>query len=246
MLDQMSRGRLMIGVGKGISHIETGYYGVDYAKADRIFAEAMTIIRQALTQKTVDFEGEFFRFKNVPMELAPFRQPHPPLWYGAPNAESVPWAASLSVNVVSLGPAERARAIVDRYRKEWAALKRDKTTLPKIGVTRHIVVADSDTEAKRIAQAAYPRWRNAMEWLWQRSNVDFVLKPVYPMQFDELDRIGHGVAGSPTTVRDYLAKLQRDTGVNYVLCQMVFGDMNFADANHSIELFGREVRPQFA
>ena len=71
MLDQMSRGRLMVGVGKGISPIETGYYGVDWTKADKIFAEAMIVIRQALTQKTVDFEGEFFRYKNVPMELEP-------------------------------------------------------------------------------------------------------------------------------------------------------------------------------
>src|SRR5688500_11818551 len=58
MLDQMSRGRFMVGVGKGISPIETGYYGVDYSKADKMFAEAMTVLRQALTQKTVDFEGE--------------------------------------------------------------------------------------------------------------------------------------------------------------------------------------------
>ena len=40
---------------------------------------------QALTKKRVDFEGEFFRFKNVPFEVWPFQQPHPPLWYGVVN-----------------------------------------------------------------------------------------------------------------------------------------------------------------
>ncbi|MGH6738884.1 MAG: LLM class flavin-dependent oxidoreductase, partial [Bradyrhizobium sp.] len=44
MLDQMSRGRLMVGVGKGISQIELGYYGVDYDKANDMYAEALTVI----------------------------------------------------------------------------------------------------------------------------------------------------------------------------------------------------------
>jgi hypothetical protein len=72
------------------------------------------------------------------------------------------------------------------------------------------------------------------------------LKQIYPTEFDDLEHIGHGIAGSPASVRDYLAKLERDAGVNYVLCQMVFGDMNFDDANHSISLFAREVMPVFA
>ena len=93
MLDQMSRGRFLLGVGKGISPIEVGYYGVDHKNADKMFAESFAIIMQALTKKTVDFEGEFFRYKNVPMELAPFRQPHPPLWYGVVNPDSAERAA---------------------------------------------------------------------------------------------------------------------------------------------------------
>ena len=48
------------------------------------------------------------------------------------------------------------------------------------------------------------------------------------------------------TVRDYLARLQSETGVNTVLCQMVFGDMRFEHAAHSIRLFGRDVIPAFA
>ena len=59
------------------------------------------------------------------------------------------------------------------------------------------------------------------------------------------EAIGHGIAGSPATVRDYIARVKEETGVNYVLCQMTFGDMKFGDAEHSIRLFGREVMPQF-
>jgi alkanesulfonate monooxygenase SsuD/methylene tetrahydromethanopterin reductase-like flavin-dependent oxidoreductase (luciferase family) len=150
------------------------------------------------------------------------------------------------VNVVSLGPGARARAISDRYREEWKKLGRDGAALPGIGITRHIVVADTDGNAQSIARAAYPRWREAIEHLWRRAGTDFVLKEIYPNDFDALERIGHGIAGSPATVRDYLVRLRSETGVNTVLCQMVFGDMRFEHAAHSIRLFGRDVIPAFA
>jgi alkanesulfonate monooxygenase SsuD/methylene tetrahydromethanopterin reductase-like flavin-dependent oxidoreductase (luciferase family) len=118
--------------------------------------------------------------------------------------------------------------------------------LPGIGITRHIVVAETDDAARAIAAAAYPRWRDAIEFLWRRTNADFVLKDVYPRDFAALERIGHGIAGSPATVRDYLVRLQEETGVNSVLCQMVFGDMRFEDAARSIGLFGREIIPAFS
>jgi alkanesulfonate monooxygenase SsuD/methylene tetrahydromethanopterin reductase-like flavin-dependent oxidoreductase (luciferase family) len=85
-----------------------------------------------------------------------------------------------------------------------------------------------------------------MDFIWRRSGVDFTLNEIYPVDFAALATIGHGIAGSPATVRDYIARLQDETGVNTVLCQMVFGDMRFDDAARSIELFGREVIPQFS
>jgi alkanesulfonate monooxygenase SsuD/methylene tetrahydromethanopterin reductase-like flavin-dependent oxidoreductase (luciferase family) len=246
MLDHLSGGRLMVGVGRGGALVEHQRYGIAPTDAPAMYHEAFAVLMRAFEADVLDFEGKYYRYKDYVVQAKPVQRPHPPLWYGAPNADAIAWAAPRSVNVVSLGPADRARAIADRYRKEWADLKREPAALPKIGITRHIVVADSDATAKAMARAAYPRWRTAMEWLWQRSNADFVLKPIYPMQFDELERIGHGIAGSPATVRDYIATLQRETNVNYVLCQMMFGDMKFADATHSIQLFAREVMPAFA
>jgi alkanesulfonate monooxygenase SsuD/methylene tetrahydromethanopterin reductase-like flavin-dependent oxidoreductase (luciferase family) len=115
-----------------------------------------------------------------------------------------------------------------------------------IGITRHIVVAETDAEAERIAAAAYPRWRQAMDFLWRRSNVEFVLKDIYPQDFAALQAIGNGFAGSPASVRSYIANLQQETGINYLLCQMVFGSMRLDNAERSIRLFAREIMPAFA
>ena len=246
MLDHLSGGRLTVGVGRGGALIEHQRFGVDPAQAPAMYQEAFAVLMRAFETDVLDFEGRFYNYKDYLVQAKPLQRPHPPIWYGAPHADAIAWAGPRSINVVSLGPAARARAISDRYRDEWKKLGRDGSALPGIGITRHIVVAETDDAARAIAAAAYPRWRDAIEFLWRRTNADFVLKDIYPRDFAALERIGHGIAGSPATVRDYLVRLQEVTGVNSVLCQMVFGDMRFDDAARSIGLFGREIIPAFA
>ncbi len=246
MLDHLSGGRLMLGVGRGGALGEHRRYGVDPAAASLMYHEAFAVLMRAFAVDVLDFDAQFYHYKDYVVQAKPVQRPHPPLWYGAPNADAIAWAAPLSVNVVSLGPAARARAISERYVQEWRELGREPGALPMIGITRHIVVAETDVEAQRIAAAAYPRWRQGMDWIWRRAGVAFTLKDIYPTDFAGLSAIGHGVAGSPATVRDYVARLQAETTVNYLLCQMVFGDMSEDDAARSLTLFAREVMPAFA
>ncbi len=246
MLDHMSNGRLLLGVGRGAATVEHQRYGIDPAQAPAMYHEAFAVLMKACESEVLNFEGQFYNFKDYLVQSKPVQRPHPPIWYGARDPENVGWAAPNGVNVVSLGPAARARAITDRYRKDWAELGRNAADIPMMGITRHIVVAPTDAEAKEMARPAYAIWREAIEMLWLRSGVNFPLTPVYPKSFDELMAIGHGIAGSPATVRDYIGKLQQESGVNYVLAQMMFGNLTFDKASASIRLFAREVAPAFA
>ncbi len=88
MLDQLSGGRLEIGFGRGSSPAEVSFYGQDPAKAQDIYTEARALIIQGLTQKTLTFEGKFFSFKDVPMELESLQKPYPPMWYGVHSVEA--------------------------------------------------------------------------------------------------------------------------------------------------------------
>src|SRR6201990_3036664 len=75
MLDQLSGGRLELGLGRGISPYEVGYYGVDPATGPERFAEAHDVILKGLTQERLDHHGKYFTFKDVPMEMRPAPQP---------------------------------------------------------------------------------------------------------------------------------------------------------------------------
>ena len=77
MLDQMSGGRLEIGFGRGSVPAELIYYGQKPDEAQQVYAEALELIIKGLTEPTLTFQGRFFRFDNVPMELAPLPEAAP-------------------------------------------------------------------------------------------------------------------------------------------------------------------------
>ena len=242
MLDQMSGGRLDIGFGRGSSPIELAVYGQDPADAQRIYTEGLDLVLQGLTRKTLDFAGEFFTFKDVPMELEPLQKPHPPLWYGVHSTESAELAARRRLNIVSLDPAAPTRTFTDRFREVWGEVHGDdETALPRIGLGRFVVVADDDAEALRIAHRAYPVWHRSFNYLFRLRGSS--PRHPRPPDFDGVMASGQGVAGSPRTVRKFLQSQIEASGVNYLIGQFAFGDIALDEALRSVDLFAREVMP---
>ena len=240
MLDQMSGGRLEFGIGRGISPYEVAYYGVDPAQAPEIYREAYVVIMQGLTGRRVDFQGKFFRFHDVPIELQPVQRPHPPLWYGVARPELVDWPARNRLNIVTNITAEATRAVTERYRREYALAGHDPEKLPLMGMGRYIVVAESDAEAREIAERAYQRWYASFILLWDRHGG----RPPfanYPPNYEEVAARGYGVAGSPATVRAALAKQVSESGINYLVCRFAWGDLTYDESRRSLELFQRQV-----
>ena len=245
MLDQMCHGRLQVGLGRGAVGIEHAMFGLDLPAVPKRYSEARDVLLQALTHETVNFTGEHFSFKDYPMVLRPYQQPLPPLWYGLSNPDSAVWAAANDVNVMSLLPAPRAALCLDRYRAEWAARGKAPGTEPYLGIARHIVVGETDEEARRIARTGYRKWRQSLAHLWTSTGAPFPMEATHAPEWDPFEATGSGIAGSPRTVREYVSAQATTTHANYMLCQMTFGHMSYEDALHSLELFSREVIPAF-
>ena len=69
MLDQISRGRFLLGVGRGISPIELRYYGLDPDETPAMYAEALEVIQRGMTSPVLNFSGKYYNYRDVPMEL---------------------------------------------------------------------------------------------------------------------------------------------------------------------------------
>ena len=243
MLDQLSGGRLELGIGRGVSPFETANYALDFAQSGAMYHEAFQVLLKGLDSDELTFEGKFYRFDKVPMVLKPVQRPHPPLWYGVSIPDNADWPAQNDVNIVSLAPPAAVRPIFERYLATRRKLGKADTTLR--GVGRHVVVADTDAKALEIARRAYPRWRTNFFWLFQRHGSAPRVGALYPESFDQLAALRTAVAGSPQTVRDFIAAEIEATGPNYFVPWLAFGDMTVEEALHSVDLFAREVMTAF-
>ena len=243
MLDQMSGGRLEIGFGRGSSPSELVYYGQDPALAQKIYAEALELVLQGLTQPVLTFHGEFFHVDDVPMELFPLQKPHPPIWYGVHAPDSAARAARMGMQVVSLDPLPATCIAFDSFRVAWREA-RGAAPLPLMGLGRFIVVAETEARAIAIARRAYPRWHASFTHL-RRKHKGINAHP-RPPTFEALAEVGQGIAGAPGAVAASLREQIAASGSNYLLGQFVFGDLTRAEALASIELFAREVMPALA
>jgi alkanesulfonate monooxygenase SsuD/methylene tetrahydromethanopterin reductase-like flavin-dependent oxidoreductase (luciferase family) len=242
MLDHMSGGRLDIGFGRGSSPIEIALYGQDPAKAQSIYAEALQLILEGLSRRTLNFEGDFFSFKNVPMELEPLQKPHPPIWYGVHSIDSAERAARQAFNVVSLDPARETRSFADHYRQVWRETRGEACEMPKIGISRFIVIAETDEEALRSARRAYQVWHRSFYRLFKLRGG----APAHPRpaEFDKLMEAGQGAAGSPKTLTAFLQAQLTESQATYLVGQFAFGDLSLEESLRSVELFTWRVVPE--
>jgi alkanesulfonate monooxygenase SsuD/methylene tetrahydromethanopterin reductase-like flavin-dependent oxidoreductase (luciferase family) len=241
MLDHLSHGRFDIGLGRGISPFEIGYFNIDHLQSRAIFREAWEIVQQALTKDVVNFEGKYFQCRDVPIVLKPLQQPHPPLWQAPGNAEGVANAARQNMNVAFNRPANVTKSMTDLYRKIWAETHGASGKKPaKLAVGAHLYLDENESRAKERAQFGYEGWYKSFVHLWRK----FV--PMVPMH----DVAGAGrqrlvIAGTPAQVREQIEKLASDCGANYFLARFAYGDLPHEESAASLGLFVDEVMPHF-
>ena len=245
MLDQMSNGRLELGVGRGSSPYELAYFGVTAEASATRYKEGYAVLMQGLQSKVIDFEGQHYRFNNVPVELECVQKPTPPIWYGLSAPAAVPWAAENGINIVCNTAAKNVRPVTDRYREIWAATKRDAhEPHPLMAIGRHIVVAETRDAALASGKRGFDRWYASLQHLWRVHGNPMTHYPV-PEDFSAAVEAGFVLAGTPEQVEDGLRREIETSGVNYVLTRFAFGNLTFEEEFRSATLFAREVMPRF-
>jgi alkanesulfonate monooxygenase SsuD/methylene tetrahydromethanopterin reductase-like flavin-dependent oxidoreductase (luciferase family) len=242
MLDQLSGGRLDVGVGRGASPHELQHFGIDPDHAPAMYVEAYNVIRQALTQPKISFKGKYYTFENVPIEMKPAQLPHPPFWYAVPTPEGAAWPAQNGINVVCGGSVPRIREITDRYRVEWRQAGNSPDEIPLLGINRFVVAADTDQEAMALGRRGWPLFYENFMKLWKAHGTT----PRYariPEDFDTAVQNGGAVAGSPQTIREMVGNMMNQAGVSYFIAQFSFGDLTHEEVLYSARIFAREMLP---
>ena len=255
MLDHLSGGRFETGVGRGVSPFELGYHKIDHSKSRDIFIEAYHCLVEALTHDQFSFKGEIYDYQNVPMPLRVLQRPHPAFWYASSNTTGSAWAGEHGMHFTTNGPTPRALANLDAYRE--ALDRRGGPAQPKgefrggaaIGMLRQIVVADTEAEARRIAEPAIVQHHANLTWLMRvHADSGLVGRLNVPLagSYEDARKEGTLIAGTPQMVRAEIEQQVAETGINYLISYPFFGEMDFSDALRSLHLFTSEVMPKLA
>lgn len=238
MIDQLSHGRLELGIGKGSSPIEASMFGFSAQEMQDRFDTFLPRILAALESgRYVTSTGE-----EVPLTIRP-AQRHFTMWYPTSNPESIERAAGNGQNTI-FGFAFRSPGLdVIRERRDlyFDARQRLKSPEkhPRFGVLRHVFVADSDSAAWDAAESGFADHYDNFTWLWRQHGVD------QPPQPDLRDLVENRLffVGSVESVVDQVCDVVTATGVNYIAGSFIWGTLPVGAALTSMDLFDSQVIP---
>ena len=253
VLDQLTGGRLDVGVGSGVSPYELGYFGIDAAQARARYAETLKAVLQALTTGRMRHTGTLLRDYDVELSVGPVQRPHPPLWYASSNTATAEWAGANGVNFVGRwnggGFIPAARAYLDawRLRADASAVAASVTggtprtaATPRIGTAAHVYIGPTDHEAVERFRKANDVFARQLLKLWH-DHGNYGADHFYDT--DKTMANGNALVGSAETVAAKLAAQVSQAPVNYFEATLAFGDLTPGEATANLSAFAETVMP---
>jgi probable F420-dependent oxidoreductase len=146
-LDQLSRGRIEIGVGTGGPGRPFAAFGVDPRRYVARFTEGIALMKALWTQPAFTFDGEFWQLKDAAMEPKPFQKPYPPLWFGAASEPALRRAVRLGDGFFGAGSSPTAR-FAEQVAVVRAALAEAGRSAGSFPIAKRVYVAIDDDAAR--------------------------------------------------------------------------------------------------
>jgi len=154
-LDQLSRGRLEVGVANGGGGRMFSAFEVDPASLVARFTEGLQLMKACWTEPRITFSGRFWQLEDAVMEPKPFQKPYPPLWIGGHHPAAVRRALHYGNGFFGAGSSTTAQFAqqVHTLRAALAEAKQDPSTF-QIAKRVYIAVDDDVTRAHERVDAA--------------------------------------------------------------------------------------------
>lgn len=262
LLDNLSDGRLDVGVGHGTNYNEYEFvgYGLRSDDSRARMEETLEVMVRAWTETPLVHEGKFYQLRLPGLRPRPRQQPHPPIWRSVSSSGSVRECGRLGLPILTARiPLSAVPGRLALYEAGLAESGLDSLAQQRLreqaAVWRFVHVAESQSQAEDELAAALRETRRHMIHARATHNpADFHVDPsrVNPWN-DPLVSDDDGVRyaleaatlyGTAQRVADQVAEM-RDAGVHHVLCQMSYGYLPHAKIMESMRRFGDHVMPRF-
>jgi probable F420-dependent oxidoreductase len=241
LLDIISNGRFVLGAAIGYKPDEFALYGAELEKRGARFEEQLAIVKALWAEGTVAFKGRYYQLEGR-LEPRPVRRPHPPIWIGGWGDLTLKRAATLADNWIPGPTADLARLLAGKrqFLDQRAAARR--TTPPaEWPLTRDVIIADTDAEARELAERhIMVSYRKEYAGGWRHPFIDASIAT----DLDGLmkDRF---LIGGPDQVRKALTPFVTEYGLTHLICRLFFPGMPHRHIMRGLELIAKEVMPAF-
>jgi alkanesulfonate monooxygenase SsuD/methylene tetrahydromethanopterin reductase-like flavin-dependent oxidoreductase (luciferase family) len=252
LLDNLSRGRLIVGTGRGSAYNEFEYlgFGTTMDEGRQRMAEAEDLLVKAWTGEDIEHKGKYWHLSFPRLRPPPYQKPHPPLVRACIGEASMLEMASIGrpvlIGVQTLDTLrQRLHCYTETMLKAGFEKEAVENALDQTWAQRALYVAESDEEALDVATMALKRYRHHLDEARRRYNPGGLppRKPEAPPSPNEM--VEHAfLAGTPKRVAEQVAAL-RQAGVRNLLLNVNVGQMPPEQVERSMKLFGEKVLPLF-
>ena len=254
MLDNLTGGRLDMGIGRGLRPPEFDAFDVDQQQAREMFLESFDIIRRVWADENFVHHGKYWTVrKDAPLSPPLVQRPHPPFLVSAQSEESLRWAAQHDISFAQIDSmVEQAKHDQALYREVHVA--HGHAPAPRLYLMREIYVGESDAAARAEGRPYLLQY-----WeLWNRytqftrggrlpDSYDFWRRQapmLHSMSFDQIVANDMVILGSPDTVADTILRLANQLELMGLAMIFKLGAMPYDMVERSMTLFGEEVMPR--
>jgi alkanesulfonate monooxygenase SsuD/methylene tetrahydromethanopterin reductase-like flavin-dependent oxidoreductase (luciferase family) len=246
LLDHLSKGRLLIGLGRGtfFNIYEYEGFGLDPDDAQARFEEIEEILLKAWTNDGFEHHGRFWDLRVHGLRPRPYTKPHPEIYRSSSSERSLlELGRAGRLILINATSNDVLRQRVDIYRRglQEAGLSEAEIAarIAKIWVWRTAYVGESDAEAEAVGRPAFVKmieFRGALRQEIRRQR-GVILSP------DRGPGLEGFICGSAATVAENLAELA-DIGIAGALMQFRLGAVPFEMTAASLERFATRVLPE--
>jgi probable F420-dependent oxidoreductase len=142
-LDQLSRGRIEVGVGTGGRGRMFSAFGVDPDSMVARFTEGVQLMKACWTAPRIAFAGRFWQVNGAAMEPKPFQKPYPPLWFGGNHPAALRRAVRHGDGFFGAGSTTTA-AFADQVRVVREALAETGRDADRFRIAKRVYIAVDD------------------------------------------------------------------------------------------------------
>jgi len=254
VLDNITKGRLLVGLGRGSSYNIYDYqgFGIDHHEAQERLEEAEEILLAAWTRDAFTHRGNYWKLDVPVLRPRPYTKPHPFIIRAASTEASMLELARRGrpflMNVQSMTVTRRrVELYCQTMREAGYEEERIAQNLNNCWVWRNVYVADTDAGAEKIGMPAFQTMVESRAALRNRIYRETGLRIAVPESDLPSARasVEHGfIHGSPARVVEAIAEIER-LGIGGVIATFRLGPLPHEAAANSLRLFMAEVAPQF-